>query len=493
MARTFDVAYRFIAINKFTAVGEKIRKNLVKLRSVLAQLPAKLRKAGAGFKRLAASIGKAGKKIKSFGKDFTMKVSAPLAAFGGIVLHQSAKMETFAVSFETMLRSADKGKKLMEGLTRFTATTPFQLEGVAKSTKILLAFGTLLKEITGRLRMLGDISSGVDAPLEDMAKIFGKIQGKGKLLAEEMNQLIERGVPIMTALTRKYGMTAAQVFKQASKGLLTFAMVDAALVGMTKQGGIFFESTLKQSKTLAGRWSTLIDNMKLIAAAIGDTIVEIFDLKGGMADLNDKLTDIPKKIAEFRKSHPILTKIVVIFGTFLIVLGPLIIGLGQLAITFVAIKVALMLMSAPLLLVLKAFALLAIAFTAGWQAGQLLRDIFPQIDLWATDFLESVINRITEFIDLLKSVWNWRQKLMNLGIEAGQTVRDVILGGGSDQNFGAANAAAMSAMGGGFNFNQTSSVGVDVTIRGPRDAVESVTTKSSGNVKVKTGRQMEGF
>ena len=146
--------------------------------------------------------------------------------FGALVglpaLKAHASLETLATSFESMLGSAGEAAAMVERLTTFSAKTPFQIEGIGRATKSLLAFGVQGDEIVGKLQFLGDIAAGAGVPLADLAQIYGKAMAKGKAQTEELNQMSERGVPILTALVdlaAKYGneISKEDVYKAAEK------------------------------------------------------------------------------------------------------------------------------------------------------------------------------------------------------------------------------------------------------------------------------------
>ena len=61
--------------------------------------------------------------------------------FGKAILDASGTFEQFRIAFDTMLGSAEKGGKLFEELQDFAKKTPFEFEGLADTTKKLLAYG----------------------------------------------------------------------------------------------------------------------------------------------------------------------------------------------------------------------------------------------------------------------------------------------------------------------------------------------------------------
>ena len=194
------------------------------------------------------------------------------AAVTGTVLKSVAvfsRFEQAEVAFESMLGSAEKAKKMIAELAEFSAKTPFQFEDIIQATRTLLAFGVSSSEVNNKLQYLGDIAAGAQVPLAELAQIFGKVQTKGKAMTEEILQMSERGIPVIDALAKEFGVSKEAIFKMAEQGKLTATVVEKALKGMTTEGGIFANQMVKQSETIMGRWSTLKDVTTLSFSALG--------------------------------------------------------------------------------------------------------------------------------------------------------------------------------------------------------------------------------
>jgi len=376
--------------NRFSREAEKIRASVRRATAGFDKFNRKIKKASIKLIRLGRKAKEAGKGLAELGKKLTKSITLPLSILGGVALVQSAKLETLAVAFETMTGSAAKGKKLLEDLTQFTATTPFQLEGVGKAAKTLLAFKVSVDDMTPTLRMLGDIAAGTSAPLSDIALIFGKARAKGKLMTEEILQLAERGIPVIDVLAEKLKVTKPAIFKLASESKISFAVMEDALRSMTTTGGIFFDQTRKQSETLGGVWSTLKDNIALTAAVFGDILVDVFGLKAGISGVSEFLTTLRTRIKAFAREHPVLTKILVILTAIIAVIGPLLVVVGTAVIGFGALSIAagflgisLGAVAAPVLIVVAAIAAIV-------TAGVLLVRHWETIKMKAKELWEKV-------------------------------------------------------------------------------------------------------
>lgn len=240
---------------KVTASAEGVRKGIGKAKTGMGGLTDATKKAGAALKRLAVG-----------------GIALGAAAVGwGIKL--AADAETARVSFEVLTGSAKVAKKTLEDIRSFAASTPFQTKDLTAAAQKLLAFGTAAEDVVGTLRMIGDVSAGIGAPIGEIAEIYGKARVQGRLFMEDINQLTGRGIPIIGELAKQFGVTESEVRDLVSSGKVNFSHLEEAFRSMTATGGQFFELTKKQSETLSGKWSTLKDNAALLAMQVGEVLV----------------------------------------------------------------------------------------------------------------------------------------------------------------------------------------------------------------------------
>lgn len=217
------------------------------------------------FRKVGASSGRLQKQISglkvAFGGLFAGIGAVSLAKWS---ISSVSALEQVQTSFETMLGSVEKSQKLMGQLRTFAATTPFEMEGITDATKKLLAFGFAQEDVIPQLRRLGDIGSAIGVPLSEIAEIYGKARVQGRLFAEDVNQLTGRGIPVIQEFAKQFGVTDSEVRKLVESGKIGFKELEKAIINMTKAGSMFGGGMEKQSKTLAGQWSTLKDQIKEI-------------------------------------------------------------------------------------------------------------------------------------------------------------------------------------------------------------------------------------
>lgn len=217
------------------------------------------------------SIAKTG--LKAF-TGLVAGAGTAIAGLGTIGVKYNAEMEQYMSSFTTMLGSAEKATTHLNELKEFAAKTPFELGDLAKASTTLQAFGTDAKDITPTLKMLGDISLGNKEKFNGLALVFGQVQSQGKLMGQDLMQMINNGFNPLQIISEKTGKSMSQLKDEMSKGQISFEMVADAMKTATSEGGKFYNAMEGQSKTLVGQWSTLKDNAKSL---LGDMFTSVSD------------------------------------------------------------------------------------------------------------------------------------------------------------------------------------------------------------------------
>lgn len=213
--------------------------------------------------------------------------TAAISAFTGAVTsgfkaaaNAAVELEGIKTQFVTLTGSAQEADKVIRDLQEFTATTPFQFPGVAKTAQQLISFGFETEKIPDILRELGDAAAGTGNDLGEIGLIFGQISAAGKLTGERLLQLQERAIPIGPAIAKTMGVAEGAVKDLVSQGKVDFETFQRAFETLNDEGGIFFEATIRQSKTLGGVLSTLSDNAQIVFSQLGEAILPAAKLIG---------------------------------------------------------------------------------------------------------------------------------------------------------------------------------------------------------------------
>ena len=195
-----------------------------------------------------------------------------LGGAAGFGVRLAAEMEQAGIAFEVMIGDAERAKRLFNDLKDFAVATPFEFPELRDSARTLLAMGIGVDDVMRNIKVLGDVSAGTNQPLNELAGVFGQVSVAGRLTGNELRQFNERGIPLMDALATRFGTTKAAIREMVEAGKISFADVEAAMASMAGEGGRFANLMGRQSQTLAGRFSTLSDSVKLAAASFGTAL-----------------------------------------------------------------------------------------------------------------------------------------------------------------------------------------------------------------------------
>ena len=229
-----------------------------------------LTRAQAGFSSFLGILGRVSAALGGVG--------FAAAATGSIRL--AANLEQATIAFSTMLGSGEKARLFLDQLANFAASTPFEFTGLQESSRLLLAFGFQAENILPIMGRVGDAVAalgGGEVEINRVVRALGQIQTKGKVSAEELNQLAEIGIGGYQILGEKLGLTAAQLGDIGNQGISASVGITAILEGL---GERFSGAMAAQSQTLNGLFSTLRDNVTLTLTDLGTRAVEALDLKG---------------------------------------------------------------------------------------------------------------------------------------------------------------------------------------------------------------------
>lgn len=345
-----------------SAAAASFRSGLQRITPVFQDIAAASATAAAQIKSnfdKVKGISEAGSKITTVGRQLSTFVTLPILGLGFGALRAAGNFEQLEISYGTMLGSAEKGKKLIEELTKFSAATPFELPGITDAARQLLAAAVPAEQITERLTFLGNIASGTTKPIEEIASIYAKTMLKGKAKTEELYQFAERGIPIIETLRQGLKLPdEASVFDAASKGMISADIITKALAKIGGEGGLFGGLMAKQSLSLFGLFSTTADGVSQLGVSVGTASMSVFDLKNRMSFLIKKLEAAKTWFDKINKDSPGTAKAILLTTFAFAVLGPMIGSVG-LALRFAAFSFAGFKSVLPILRLLKIVALSA--------------------------------------------------------------------------------------------------------------------------------------
>lgn len=260
-----------------------------------------------------AGLGKGGALAMQKGfaaTGFALKAGIGGALAGGVAtvaggvkaINAAADFEQTKVAFTTLIGDAAKAEETLTRLRKLGAETPFEFPELADAGRKLIAFGEGADTVPETLRRIGDISTGIQAPVNEIAELYGKARVQGRLFAEDINHLTGRGIPIIQELAKQFGVSDSQVKELVESGQVGFPAIEQAFVSLTSEGGKFQGMMAAQSKTTTGLFSTLKDAINETFLVLGKPINDaIRPLIAEAIGLVQKLAPMAKRASEAAK------------------------------------------------------------------------------------------------------------------------------------------------------------------------------------------------
>lgn len=237
--------------------------------------------AGNKVQSISSQINSVGNVARDFGGTLTKYVTLPVAGLatllGGTALSKGFSrlldIDTAQAKLKGLGHDAQNVETIMNNATDSVKGTAFGLGEAATTAANAVAAGIEPgEELTKYLTLTGDAAAIAGTDMNEMGSIFNKVQTNNKIQAEEMNQLLDRGVPIIKLLADQLNVAEGDVRDLAAAGEISaedfLAAVDRGFGGAAK---IMGETSLKAS----------IDNMWASVGRIGANFLDAGGAAGG--------------------------------------------------------------------------------------------------------------------------------------------------------------------------------------------------------------------
>lgn len=187
-------------------------------------------------------------------------------------LKQGFAREQVQVAFDVLIGNKDASGKLLSEIKQFGMLTPYMTEDLQESAKMMLSFGIASEKIMPNLKALGDIAMGDKNKMNALTLAFSQMTSTGKLMGQDLLQMINAGFNPLTEISRTSGKSVAVLKDEMSKGKITAEMVTRAFYSATQAGGQFYGMTEKMGQSKAGKWSTLLGKGQELLLQLYDVI-----------------------------------------------------------------------------------------------------------------------------------------------------------------------------------------------------------------------------
>jgi tape measure domain-containing protein len=335
---------------------------MAKLGDLVVRIGADTRDLNKQLGRVQRNMRSMTSNLTSLGQTMTKAITLPLAGLGAMAVKSAADLEQLETSFVSLTGGVEEAAAMMQQLNEFTAKTPFQIENVANAARQLIASGTQIGDVNDQLQFLGDIAATSGVTIEEIAAIFAKVNAKGKVELENLNQLAERGIPIFKALADATGLPADKL----GAGAVSVDQFNEVLKSFATEGGFAAGAMERLSQTAAGKFSTALDNLKIAGAEIGNLVLP------AVTKLLDLIVEMAQKFAATSQSTKALMLevglLVGAIGPMIVIVPKIIAGITGLRAAFTLLNTTML--ANPALAVVAAIAALTTAVVLFRQRTQ---------------------------------------------------------------------------------------------------------------------------
>lgn len=219
-----------------------------------------------------------------------------LKQLGSQILDVRSQFRSAEVSLETMI-GEEQAKKLLSQTKQYAKISPLEFMDIQSSTEMMIGFNIEAEKVPRYIEAIGDISRGNSQKFQSLSLAFSQMSAAGKLMGQDLNQMINAGFNPLQFIAEKTGKTIAQLKDEMSKGAISAEMVQQAFIDATSAGGKFYGMSQKQSEEVAGQMSILSDTISNKLNEIGESNEGLIKtgIKGATA-LVDNYEEIGKAI-----------------------------------------------------------------------------------------------------------------------------------------------------------------------------------------------------
>lgn len=217
---------------------------------------------------------------------------AGLAAKGGF--ERALSIQDAQAKLTGLGYSAGQITGIMDNALASVKGTAFGLGDAATVAAGLLAAGVKSgDELTRSLKLTADAATIAGISMNDMGAINNKIAASNKLTGETLQQLSDRGLPVLQWIAKEYGVTADAAKQMVSDGKVDFAtyqkLIEDNIGGAAMASGQTFRGSLANMGAALSRFGAMFAS-PIVAAAPG--------LFQAIAGAIDKVSAVLKPVAE---------------------------------------------------------------------------------------------------------------------------------------------------------------------------------------------------
>lgn len=230
-----------------------------------------------------------------------------LKALGSEMIRVRGEFQAADTAIETLLGNKEKANTLMSQVREFAKVSTLEFSDVTAATQMMLGFNIEAEKVPRFLSAIGDVSMGNTQKFNSLTLAFSQMSAAGKLMGQDLNQMINAGFNPLQTMSEKTGKSIATLKDEMSKGAISAEMVQQAFIDATSAGGRFYQMSENASKEINGQLSMMNDAIDTVFNELGQKS------EGVIMDGIQMTTSL---IENYETVGKVLAGLVVTYGTY---------------------------------------------------------------------------------------------------------------------------------------------------------------------------------
>lgn len=231
---------------------------------------------------------------------------AALKKLGSEIIRVRGEFQSMQTAIETMV-GKDIARQIMPQIKELAKISPLTMTDMVGAEKMMLGFNIQAEDTIKYLKALSDLSMGESGKFNSLTLAFSQMSAAGKLMGQDLNQMINAGFNPLQSIAEKTGKSITQLKDEMFKGAVSAEMVQQAFIDATSAGGKFFGMSENASKTINGQISMMQD-------ALDDAFNEIGQKSEGIITSGIQATT--SLIQNYETVGKVLVGLIATYGTY---------------------------------------------------------------------------------------------------------------------------------------------------------------------------------
>jgi tape measure domain-containing protein len=184
----------------------------------------------------------------------------------------SAELDAARAKFRVFTGSAVEAESILRDIRNLSSASPVSFEGGQRAVTTMLQFGVASKNVVTSLRQIAEITGGDTARMESLALAFAQSQAAGRLMGQELLQMVNAGFNPLKVISEQTGQSLVELKKQMEEGGISAEAVAKAFKDATGEGGKFKGLLDEIANTTAGKITRAGTEVEKLGIAFGDLI-----------------------------------------------------------------------------------------------------------------------------------------------------------------------------------------------------------------------------